>query len=136
MLKRFFPLVFLLFCLGACSTDVPEYAPSRKVVMEAQQHFSAGDYASLESLFSEDFARSESAESRKEKFEALRGALGAGKSVEVLDSSLSANAGEIATVTFTLMSKNERINSTNRYRVVKEGSQYKIAMMDIRAAGQ
>ena len=127
-------LLFLpIMLLVACSSDVPDYAPSNALVMEAQKHFSSRDYAALEALFSEDFANGESSDSRKKKFEALNNVLGKSKSVAVLDSSLESNPGEVARITYTLSSTNDNINSRNRFLVVKEGGTHKIAMMDIQA---
>lgn len=133
MKQRLFFLLTAVFLQYGCGSDVPDYASSKALVLQAQQYFSSGDAVALEALFSEDFANGESADSRKKKFETLSQVLGKSMSVSVADSSIESKPGEVARVSYTLSATNEKINSLNTFFVVKEGGVHKIAMIDIQA---
>lgn len=136
MIFRFLSLLSSFLLLVSCDSDVPDYAASKALVLQAQEHFSSGNYSALEALFSEDFVNGESSASRNNKFDALNKVLGAPVSISVLDSSVQAKPGEIAGVNYSLSSKNQKINSINRFFVIKEGGTHKIAMIDIQAVQQ
>ena len=135
MIARILLLSLALF-FSSCGSDVPEFTPSRILALKAQNSFSSGDYASLEAMFAEEFAEGESSSSRAAKFKTLNEVIGKSLSCEVADSSLDARPGEVARITYTIASKNVNVNSLNTFVIVKQGGDYKIAMMDVQAVKQ
>jgi hypothetical protein len=124
-------VVLLSISLVACSGKLDE-SKAKAVVEDLIQKVDKGDYEGARKLYSEDFASSETSEVRADKFKQLKEVFGEVQSMEMTEAVENAE-GDQAAMTLTYKIKHSKRTSVEKFVVVLEEGEYKIARQAVEA---
>ena len=122
----------LLGCLVVSCAVPPDAKKAEAVAEKCLQAIDHADYKSvIEDCYSTDPGSRQSLESVTEKFNKLRVITGKMISFKLKSSESKSEVGEESMVILTYIVNRERVNTTEKFFVQEQGSDYRIVLQDV-----
>jgi hypothetical protein len=128
----YFSISFLIILLYSCSLTEIDSEKARAVTEGYLNAVISGDLKGALNFYSSEYDEDATPEKRMEKLQRLQEVMGPVLSFQLTDSG-KINAGDLPAMSFTYSVKHPKINSTEKFIVVREGSDYKISAHDIKS---
>ncbi|MDQ3192946.1 MAG: hypothetical protein M3Q58_15265 [Bacteroidota bacterium] len=125
-------LILLTISFFSCSTEPLDQTKSEEAIESLLQKISMEEYDKISDYYTDSFNSGEPIETRTEKFKALRNAMGAKQSHELIEAVHEANFAEQAKLNLTYKIKYSRVTAIEKFSVVNEDGAYKVARHDIK----
>lgn len=125
-------LVLISISLIGCDTEQLDQTKAEETVESLIQNISQEEYDKVSDFYTDSFNSGEPLEVRTEKFKALRNAMGALKSQELIEKEHQADFAEQAKLILTYKVKYARVTAIEKFTVVKEDGSYKVSRHDIK----
>lgn len=130
MKKLLFLIVLIPFF--SCDSEKLDQTKAVNTVEALIQNLNEQEYDKTSDFYTDSFNSGEPLEVRTEKFKALRNAMGAIQSKELVETEHESNFAEQAKLNLTYKIKYARVTAIEKFTIVKEANAYKIARHDIR----
>ncbi len=125
-------LILMTISLTACESEQLDQFKAEETIESLLQKINLEEYEKIPDYYTDSFNSGEPVETRTEKFKALRNAMGAKQSHELIETEHEANFAEQSKLNLTYKIKYTRVTAIEKFSIVKEDGTYKIARHDIR----
>lgn len=122
---------FLLFALVSCTPEKLDEAEAQKTAESTLEALKVENYDALYAFYSSDFANSESAEERTNKYKQIFGATGKIVSYELTNTRHIAQVGDEAELILTYKVTHERLTTQMDFTLMKEEGRLAISALGI-----
>jgi hypothetical protein len=115
-----------------CAGEKMDLAKAKETAEGCLKTIDKGDYAKVKSDYYSTELGEQSAEELENKFKKLKEVTGDIQSIELIESAISNAPGEEPKVMLTYSVKHTKITTTEKFVIIMQGDDYKVALQDIK----
>ncbi|HET6244331.1 MAG: hypothetical protein H0V01_05835 [Bacteroidetes bacterium] len=131
-MKKLLVVILIAFSIVACETENIDQPKAEQAVETLINFIKLEEYENVSNLYTVSLNSGESLEDRTEKLKMLRNAMGILKSYELIEAEQTAEFAEQVKLNLTYKIKYARVTSIEKFSIIKEDGNYKIARHDIK----